>query len=76
MNNTGVFSTEEEKSELSEMLKQAKNTPVILVGEVPLALNPYDDMIKRCHALALKHKLPEIVGYYGINLKTGEFISV
>lgn len=28
----------------------------------------------RCHGMALAHGLPEIPGYYGIDLTTGEFI--
>jgi len=67
MNYTGVFATKEEV----EDLKSAASMPCIRVGghwpESPQ---------KVAHRIALKHGLPEIEGYYGCDLRTGEFVTV
>jgi hypothetical protein len=62
----GVFAT---KDEIQQM-KNACNMPYIRVGghwsESPEEV---------AHRIALKHDLPEIEGYYGCDLRTGEFVS-
>lgn len=63
---TGVFATEKE----IKQLKDACNTPYIMIGG-HWPKNPQVIV----HELALKHGLPEIPGYYGCDLKTGEFIK-
>jgi hypothetical protein len=75
MNYTGVKATEEEKAEMLELLKTAQSTPVILLGGVDVAGRAVDDMLKRTHEIAMSHGLPEVEGYYGCDLRTGEFVS-
>ena len=62
----GVFATE---SEIKEM-KDSASMPCIMVGgswpESPQ---------ETCHRIALHHGLPEIDGYYGCDLRTGEFVK-
>jgi GTP:adenosylcobinamide-phosphate guanylyltransferase len=72
---TGVFATEEERKELQEMAGRAASTPVItLSSDMPsFAEVAWKDVAQRCHAVALSHGLPEILGYYGLDLK-GEFV--
>jgi hypothetical protein len=64
---TGVFATETE----IKLLKDTCSQPYIMVGghwpESPQ---------KVAHKLALSHGLPEIQGYYGCDLRTGEFVKV
>jgi hypothetical protein len=66
MTYTGVFATKEE----IKSLKNSLNTPYIRVGghwpESPQVI---------AHRYALSHGLPEIQGYYGCDLKTGEFVK-
>jgi hypothetical protein len=61
-----VFATQEE----IKMLKDLLNAPYIAFGGVEPP-----DVQKRTHEIALKHGLPEIPGYYGCDLSTGEFVS-
>lgn len=67
MKYTGVIATKEE----IQQMKDAANQPYIMIGghwpESPQ---------KVCHEIALKHGLPEIPGYYGCDLRTGEFVTV
>ncbi len=67
MKYTGVFATPEEVEELSNV----RNNPVMLVGRVQTG----NERQEAAHALALKHGLPEIPGFYGIDLGTGEFVT-
>jgi len=65
MKRTGVFATDEEVERLKEPV------PYMIVGGVePMTA------LQKCHAMALEHGLPEISGYYGIDLKTKEFVTV
>jgi hypothetical protein len=61
-----VFAT---KSEIQQM-KDAASTPYMMVGghwpESPQ---------EACHRIALSHGLPEITGYYGCDLRSGEFVK-
>ena len=64
---TGVVATPEEVT----WMKGAYNVPYIVVGgSVPAS--PEECV----HACALKHGLPEIVGYYGFDFQLGEFIRL
>lgn len=63
---TGVFATAEEL----ERIKAAASAPYIVVG----GYAPPDPR-KIVHAAALAHDLPEISGYYGIDIEGGgEFL--
>ena len=64
MKKTGVFATAAEVAEL----KGIANLPVMKIFE------PRPNIQKVCHAMALKHGLPETPGYYGIN-NDGEFLD-
>ena len=76
-----VFASKSEKKRLLKMLKDAQSTPMIaLTSEQALsgrdfASMAWDHLKKETHKTALKHGLPEIRGYYGIDLKSGEFVS-
>jgi hypothetical protein len=61
---TGVFATKEEIALLE------KPIPYLLGSD---GVAPRSSL-EKCHSMALKHGLPEIPGYYGIDLKTGEFL--
>jgi len=61
-----VFAT---KSEIKEM-KSAASAPYISIGgHWPKSAQEV------CHEIALKKGLPEIHGYYGCDLRTGEFVK-
>ncbi len=66
MTYTGVFATAKE----IQYLKDTLALPAIKVGshwpESPQQV---------AHRLALAHGLPEIPGYYGCDLRTGEFVE-
>jgi hypothetical protein len=61
-----VFATPEEIQEIKEIAK----LPCIMIGNV----TP-ESPLHACHRIALSHGLPEITGYYGCDLRTGEFVS-
>ena len=81
MKNTGVFATKDELDTLKKAATTAANTPVIaLTSADALSGNDWASVAHRnvqkaCHMLALEHGLPEITGYYGIRLDTGEFVE-
>lgn len=65
-----------------EHIKQCANAPVMgftnpaapgpgVSPVIPFAESP----VQAAHRAALAHGLPEIPGYYGIDLRTGEFVS-
>jgi hypothetical protein len=64
--NLNVFATPNE----IQSMKNACNTPYMMIGghwpESPQVV---------CHRIALTHGLPEITGYYGCDLRTGEFVN-
>lgn len=65
MTGTGVYATPEEV----EILKAALDMPLIaLQTGVP------ESPAIKAHRYALAHGLPEVQGYYGIDLRTGEFL--
>jgi hypothetical protein len=63
----GEFATKEE----IQIMKDAANQPYIMIGS-----SFPDSPQEVCHKLALSHGLPEIPGYYGCDLRTGEFVSM
>lgn len=62
---TGVFATPEEM----EHVRNVANLPYMIVGGYPPP-GPAETI----HRAALAHDLPEIPGYYGMDLATGEFL--
>lgn len=62
---TGVFATKEEIETLKRPI------PMIVIGN---SFPPTHAQL--CHIMALAHGLPEVQGYYGIDLETGEFLTV
>jgi hypothetical protein len=63
----GVFATPEQIAHI----KACASAPVIyLSGGTPIGGDP----AKEAHRAALAQGLPEIPGYYGIDLSTGEFV--
>ena len=65
MMRTGVFATAEE----IEHFKHALDAPYLIAG----GMEP-EPVSKQVHRYALAHGLPEILGYYGIDLRDGEFV--
>jgi hypothetical protein len=80
MKNTGVFATKPEVKKLHKLVREAQETPMFCVtSEQALhgrdfATLAWERVYDECHRIALKHKLPEIKGRYGLNEK-GEFIQ-
>lgn len=67
MKRTGVFATAVQVEEV----KRAATTPLIA-----LHLGMPETPLQVAHRCALAQGLPEIQGYYGIDLSNGEFVSV
>lgn len=63
---TKVFATPEE----IESIKTTASLPVIMIGK-----SFPETALEHAHRCALQHGLPEISGYYGIDLTTGEFVK-
>ena len=80
MIHTGTFASPTEIEELKDLLSRARNTPVIALSVAHgierggFAGEARQAMLKRCHEIALAHGLPEITGFYGCDLATGEFV--
>jgi hypothetical protein len=66
MTKTGVFATADE----IENLKAAVKAPLIALN-YGMPASP----ASIAHSYAIAHGLPEVSGYYGIDLQTGEFVS-
>lgn len=63
----GVFATPEQV----QSIKACAAAPVMfLSGGTPMGGDP----VKETHRAALAQGLPEISGYYGIDLRNGEFV--
>jgi hypothetical protein len=63
----GVFATPEQ----IQSIKACASAPVMyLSGGTPMGGDP----VKETHRAALAQGLPEIPGYYGIDLRNGEFV--
>jgi hypothetical protein len=67
MTRTGKYATEEQR----ERMRAAMAAPYIVVGGI-MPRSPAEV----AHDCALESGLPEIEGYYGCDLSTGEFVSV
>ena len=74
----GLFATAEEIADV----KHAQSMPLMAMTNpappgpgVPAAVPMFRQPIEVAHAAALAHGLPEIPGYYGIDLSNGEFIT-
>ena len=81
MTKTGVFATDKEFALLREKANRARTTPVIALSLADglagrdFASLAHMDVKQTCHALAMKHGLPEIPGFYGID-QNKEFVRV
>jgi len=77
---TNVKASPEEVVELKGLLQTAQTTPVIALSTADAMSGrdfsslAWNRVKERCHAVALAHGLPEIPGFYGCDLKTGEFV--
>ena len=75
---TGVFATEEELADLRSLASRGwQQGEIYIVSSVLQGIlkdQATIDALKTCHELALKHKLPEIDGYYGVG-GNGEFVK-
>lgn len=74
----GVFATAEEIA----YVKSCASAPVMAFtnpespGPGVSPVIPFaEDPLIACHRLALAHGLPEIKGYYGMDLRNGQFVS-
>ena len=71
MKHTGVYATEEEFEALKRIASQGwskgDRVMVFSVGEGIRKDQKTVDAKEACHAVALKHGLPEIEGYYGVS---------
>ena len=78
MNGTNVFATKEELETLISIARRGwmpgDRMIVFSVQEGMNRDNSTFDAKQACHQVALKHGLPEIVGYYGIK-QDGEFVT-
>lgn len=76
---TGKFATKTEVKRLQKLLKVAQNTPVIALTSSDalngrdLASMAWKRVQEACHKCALRHGLPEIKGFYGLD-QDGEFV--
>lgn len=67
MKRTGVFATEDE----IKLIKGAAVVPYLKIGSYwPKSAQEV------VHELALEHGLSEVTGYYGCDLRTGEFLTL
>ncbi len=74
----GVFATDEEIAHIKhcqDMPMMAMTNPAPPGPGVPHAVPMFEQPIEAVHRAALAHDLPEIPGYYGIDLSNGEFIK-
>ena len=81
MKRTGIFCSTEEAETIKKKYNQARNTPAIALSvshgieRGGFAGEAWDYFRKELHTIALKYGLPEISGYYGIDLSNNEFVS-
>lgn len=80
MTKTAIYATPEEIEALKKGLSRAQNTPAFGLSSAQVlsgndfASMAWRDVKRACHYAALQHGLPEIEGFYGIDLQTGEFL--
>lgn len=79
MKQTGIKATKEDFEKLKQLARKGwmhgDRIMIFSVGEGIRKDQSTVNAKKICHQLALDYGLPEIPGYYGIDLK-GEFVSV
>jgi hypothetical protein len=74
---TGIILTDAERLECRELVARAQKTPVISFdGVTSWSQTAWQEAHRAIHRYALAHGLPEIPGYYGANLETGEVLKV
>lgn len=78
MKRLNIFATADEIAHI----KHCQSMPVLAITNpaapgpgVPHAIPMGESPIQAAHRAALEHGLPEIPGYYGIDLANGEFVS-
>ena len=74
---TDKFATPEQIEELKGLLKTANEMPVmkLSMASPDFSAGARERMFKQVHKYALETGLPEIEGYYGCDLETGEFVK-
>jgi len=81
MNRLDVYVTGDERAELKALVRMAQETPVIAVSskhaleDGGFAGQAWTRVQKRIHEIALSHDLPEIKGYYGVDLEIGQVLE-
>ena len=73
---TGIFATEEERKEIQQLADEAAKTPVMtLRSDMPsFSATAWERAKQRLHEVALSKGLPEIEGFYGMDME-GEFLK-
>ena len=80
MKSTNIFATELEQKKLRKLAKEAQNTPMIALSSSDalngrdFATSAWNRVQEECHKTALKHGLPEIQGFYGLD-QEGQFVT-
>ena len=81
MTRTKVFADDTETQEISELAAVARSTPVIAMSSEHglesggFAGDAWRRLNETIYKYALAHELPEIEGFYGLDLSSGEFIA-
>jgi hypothetical protein len=75
MKRTGVFLTGDELARARRGADAAGNAPVIRVGDVDLSETAWRCLKWTVYHMALKHGLPSIEGFYGLDFDSGELIA-
>lgn len=79
MEKTGVFASKEQLEEVKIIFdRRYKPREPVICFSMKQGIereNAPRDAQKLCHKYALKNNLPEMEGYYGIDLETGEFVK-
>jgi len=77
MRRLAVFLTEKELGEVKKLATSASKTPaIVLNGAGPDAASmAWKSVHEKIYGYALAHGLPEIPGYYGADLATGELLK-
>ncbi len=79
---TGVFATEAETQEISDLAAAARSTPVMAVSSAHgldsggFAGDAWRRVNETIYGHALAHGLPEVEGFYGFDPSNAEFLDV
>ena len=79
---TGVFATEAETQEISELATAARSTPVMAVSSAHgiegggFAGDAWRRVNETIYRYALAHGLPKVEGFYGFDPSNAEFLDV